>query len=151
MADWVIHFDAPLERRQVERLRQDLMGWLQTAGFPEDTAYRVTTVVDELFCNTMEYSGAHWVQIGAILRGEDVALELQDDGVPFDPSVAGTHDYSVYLDSDTDRHLGLFLVTRLARDVKYRRSEGVNAVSFLVGRDLPDPLHPLRDTRKADK
>ena len=138
MAQLLVDFEAPLEKAQVERLRREMMRWLQEVGFPEDTAYRVTTVVDELFCNAMEYSGAHWVQIGAAQRGEDVAVFLRDDGVPFDPWVAGGKDYSLYLDSDTDRRLGLYLVTRLAREVTYQRKEGVNAVRFLVGKVLPN-------------
>jgi anti-sigma regulatory factor (Ser/Thr protein kinase) len=142
MGQLLVNFEAPLDKNQVERLRQEMMRWLEQVGFPEDTAYRVTTVVDELFCNTMEYSGAKWVQIGAAQRGEDVAVFLRDDGVPFDPWVAGSKDYSLYLESDTDRRLGLYLVTRLAREVTYQRKEGINAVRFLVGRILPDPLHP---------
>jgi anti-sigma regulatory factor (Ser/Thr protein kinase) len=142
MGQLLVDLKAPLKVEQAQKLRQDLMAWLQEVGFSEDTAYRVTTVVDELFCNTMEYSGAHWVQIGAAQRGEDVALFVRDDGVPFDPWVAGSKDYSLYLESDTDRRLGLYLVTRLARKVTYRRHEGANEVRFLVGKTLPDPMHP---------
>jgi anti-sigma regulatory factor (Ser/Thr protein kinase) len=142
MGQLLVNFEAPLDKGQVEHLRHEVLRWLGEVGFPEDTAYRVATVVDELFCNTMEYSGAHWVQVGAAQRGDDVAVFLRDDGVPFDPWVAGAKDYSLYLESDTDRRLGLYLVTRLAREVTYQRKEGINAVRFLVGRTLPDPMNP---------
>jgi anti-sigma regulatory factor (Ser/Thr protein kinase) len=132
-------FVAPLRKEQVEQLRRDLLAWLDGRGFPADTAYRVATVVDELFCNTMEYSGAHWSEVGAEIRGTDVAVSLRDDGVAFDPFEAGQKDYSVYLASDTDRRLGLYLVTRLARLVDYRREDGVNEVRFVVEAEPPDP------------
>jgi anti-sigma regulatory factor (Ser/Thr protein kinase) len=143
MEKLLISFEAPLAVSEVDRMRRALMTWMQGVGFPEDSAYRVTTVVDELFCNTMEHSGAHWVKIGAEQRGEDVAVFVQDDGVPFDPSEAQRKDYSVYLESGTDRHLGLYLITRLAREVTYKREHGANEVRFLVGKELPDPMHPM--------
>jgi anti-sigma regulatory factor (Ser/Thr protein kinase) len=132
-------FVAPLQKTQVEQLRRGLLAWLDSRGFPADTAYRVATVVDELFCNTMEYSGAAWSEVSADIRGTDVAVSLRDDGVAFDPFEAGKKDYSVYLASDTDRRLGLYLVTRLARLVDYRREEGVNEVRFVVEAEPPDP------------
>jgi serine/threonine-protein kinase RsbW len=148
MGNLLLDFKAPLAVEEVDRMRRDLMAWMQQVGFPEDTAYRVTTVVDELFCNTMEHSGAHWVQIGAEQRGEDVALMVRDDGVPFDPSVAGRKDYSLYLESGTDRQLGLYLIMRLAREVAYSRIDDSNEVRFLVGKVLPDPMHPLHPAKR---
>lgn len=139
MGPFSLKFVAPLRKTQVEQLRRELMAWLDGRAFPSDTAYRVTTVVDELFCNTMEYSGAAWSEIEAEIRGTDVALTMRDDGVAFDPFEAGQKDYSLYLASDTDRRLGLFLVTRLARQVDYRRERGVNEVRFVVEAEPPEP------------
>jgi anti-sigma regulatory factor (Ser/Thr protein kinase) len=143
---FTIRFDAPLTQRQVELLRQQLTAWLQGHAFPADTAYKVTTVVDELFCNTMEYSGADWCQVGAEIQGTDVAITLRDNGVAFDPFEAGKKDYSLYLASDTDRRLGLYLVSRLARQVDYRRDDGINEVRFLVEAQPPD-LHRFEKKR----
>ena len=132
-------FIAPLRQTQVEQLRRELLAWLAGSGFPADTSYRVATVVDELFCNTMEYSGAAWTEIAGEVRGTDVALTMRDNGVAFDPFEAGQKDYSLYLASDTDRRLGLYLVTRLARQVDYRREDGVNEVRFVVEAEPPNP------------
>ncbi|HTB33244.1 MAG TPA: ATP-binding protein [bacterium] len=132
-------FVAPLQKAQVEQLRRELLAWLSEHAFPADTAYRVATVVDELFCNTMEYSGAGWTEVEAEIRRTDVSVTLRDDGVAFDPFKAGQKDYSVYLASDTDRRLGLYLVTRLARQVDYRREDGANEVRFMVEAEPPDP------------
>ena len=128
----------------MEQLRRELLAWLESSAFPSDTAYRVATVVDELFCNTMEHSGAAWTEVGAETSGTDVALSLRDNGVAFDPFEAGQRDYSLYLASDTDRHLGLYLVTRLARQVEYRREDGVNEVRFVVEAEPPLPGHNPR-------
>jgi anti-sigma regulatory factor (Ser/Thr protein kinase) len=133
-----------LEQRQVFKLRADLLVWLEAQGFPADTSYRVATVVDELFCNTMEYSGAHYTAISADTKGPDIALSFRDDGVAFDPFEAAQKDYSLYLNSDTDRRLGLYLVTRLAKEVKYRRLGAENVVEFVVPAEPPDPLKRSR-------
>lgn len=138
------HFVAPLDPRQVFKLRADLSVWLEQHRFPSETAYRVVTVVDELFCNTMEYSGAHWTEVGAELSVRGVSITLRDDGVPFDPFESGKKDYSLYLASDTDRRLGLYLVNRLAAQVDYRRDGDVNEVRFLVEAEPVDPMHPRR-------
>jgi anti-sigma regulatory factor (Ser/Thr protein kinase) len=135
-------FVSPLQKQQVVELRRELLAWLAAHAFPADTAYRVATVVDELFCNTMEYSGADWTEVGAEISGTDVSLSLRDNGVAFDPFEAGQKDYSVYLASDTDRRLGLYLVTRLARQVDYRREDGINEVRFVVEAEPPEPGRP---------
>jgi len=140
VAGYSVRFDAPLEQRQVFKLRADLMVWLEGQGFPADTSYRVVTVVDELFCNTMEYSGAHYTQIQADTKGPDIAIRILDDGVAFDPFESGQKDYSLYLSSDTDRRLGLYLINRLARELQYRRLGAENVVDFVVPAEPPDPL-----------
>jgi anti-sigma regulatory factor (Ser/Thr protein kinase) len=139
MAPFLKRFDAPLQKAQVEELRRELMAWLVGHAFPADTSYRVATVVDELFCNSMEYSGATWTEVAAETSGTDVAMSLRDNGVAFDPFEAAQKDYSVYLASDTDRRLGLYLVTRLARRVDYGREDGVNEVRFVVEAEPPGP------------
>jgi anti-sigma regulatory factor (Ser/Thr protein kinase) len=116
------------------------MVWLEGQGFPADTSYRVVTVVDELFCNTMEYSGAHYTAIQAETQGQDIALSFRDDGIAFDPFEAGQRDYALYLSSDTDRRLGLYLINRLARELHYQRLGPENVVDFVVPAEPPDPL-----------
>lgn len=86
----------------------------------------------------MEYSGAAWCEVGALTVGRDVSITVRDNGVAFDPFEAGKKDYSLYLATDTDRRLGLFLVGRLARRMDYLREEGVNLVRFLVEAEPPD-------------
>jgi anti-sigma regulatory factor (Ser/Thr protein kinase) len=122
----------------VDLLREELAAWMAREGFPGETAYKAVTVVDELFCNTMEYSGATWCKVEAEIQGTDALISLSDDGVAFDPFEAGKKDYSLYLASDTDRRLGLYLVGRLARSIDYQREAGVNLVRFLVPADPPD-------------
>jgi anti-sigma regulatory factor (Ser/Thr protein kinase) len=144
VAGFSVRFDAPLEQRQVFKLRADLMVWLEGQGFPADTSYRVVTVVDELFCNTMEYSGAHYTVLEADTKGPDIAIRFHDDGVAFDPFEAGKKDYSLYLSSDTDRRLGLYLVNRIARELQYRRQEAENVVEFVVPAEPPDPMKRVK-------
>jgi len=145
VAVYTNRFIAPLSHVQVQALRDGLAGWLCSQGFPGETTGRVVTVVDELFCNTMEHSGAHWAEVTIINRGSGIAVAFKDDGVEFDPFVAGKHDYTLYLSSDTDRRLGLYLVTRLASSVSYQRSaEGVNEVDFTVAADPPDVFARLK-------
>ncbi len=131
LGSFYLRFEAPLGERQVYKLRADLLVWLETAECPGDATYRVLTVVDELFCNTMEHAGARWASLEATALADGVRIELKDDGVAFDPTVAGKKDYSLYLNSDTDRNLGLYLVMRTARSVKHARDDaGVNSVIF---------------------
>lgn len=145
MPDLRIRFEAPLSEAQVLDLRNRLNSWMLGQGFPLDTAGRVVTVVDELFCNTMEHSGAHWAEVALRNRGSGIAVAFRDDGRAFDPFEAGRKDYAIYLQSDTDRRLGLYLVSRLASAMSYGRSpEGVNEVDFVVPSEPPDPFKRLK-------
>lgn len=149
MAGFQIRFDAPLDQRQVFKLRADLMVWLEAQGFPADTSYRVVTVVDELFCNTMEYSGAHYTQIQSDTKGTDIAVAFKDDGVAFDPFESAQKDYSLYLNADTDRRLGLYLISRIAKDVRYTRLGSENLVEFVVPAEPPDPMKRRQERASA--
>lgn len=129
-----IRFEAPLDERQVYKLRADLLVWLEGVDCPGEATYKALTLVDELFCNTMEHAGASWASIDAEALPDGLRLTLRDDGVAFDPTQAGKKDYSLYLNSDTDRHLGLYLVTRAARKLDHARdAAGVNSVAFELG------------------
>lgn len=144
MPAYLNRFEHPLSQEQVRQLRQGLGAWMASQGFSGDMAGRVVTVIDELFCNTMEHSGAGFSDVEVNNRGSSVAVVFRDDGREFDPFEAGKHDYSLYLASDTDRRLGLYLVNRIASSVSYRREGGVNVVSFSVPADPPDPFKRLR-------
>ncbi len=145
MPGYQARFNGPLTQDQVLALRSGLGAWITGQGFSADMAGRVVTVVDELFCNTMEHSGAHWADVTVDNRGSSVRVSFRDDGTAFDPFEAGRKDYSLYLQDDTDRRLGLYLVSRLASSMSYRCSDdGVNEVEFTVPADPPDPFKRLK-------
>jgi anti-sigma regulatory factor (Ser/Thr protein kinase) len=145
VAAYKIRFEAPFAQAKAEALREGLGDWLARQGFPGETAGRVITALDELFCNTMEHAGAHWVEVEVWNRGSSIAIRFADDGMPFDPSTQGRRDYAVYLQGDTDRRLGIYLISRLANALSYRRSEeGSNEIHFTVGAEAPDPFRRLK-------
>jgi anti-sigma regulatory factor (Ser/Thr protein kinase) len=130
--DLSIRLHGPLGREQVELLRLQLTQWLSGLGAPRRDVYSAMSVLDEFASNLMEYSGASWVELQAWPKGGRVHVSLRDDGKRFDPTAAMRKDYSEYLKSDTDRKLGLYMVSKLTDNMRYEREEpaGVNCLSF---------------------
>ena len=140
MSDLFVRFDAPFTERQVVKLRADLLVWMESLEAPGEAGYRLMAVVDELFCNLMEHSGASWAQVKGRAAEGAAFLEMQDDGAAFDSFEASKKDYSLYLQEDTDRRLGLYLIGRVARRSEYQRIDGkVNKMTFEVPFDPPLP------------
>jgi anti-sigma regulatory factor (Ser/Thr protein kinase) len=130
MKDLALRLEGPLRAQTVYDLRAQFNAWMGELGAPGDDTYAAVSVLDEFGSNLMEHSGATWIELKAYVQAGRVNVELRDDGSPFDPSANG-RDYSVYLQGDTDRNLGLFLVKKLTDDLVYARDEaGVNNLRF---------------------
>jgi anti-sigma regulatory factor (Ser/Thr protein kinase) len=104
------------------------------AGGGNKIAYSLLTVLDELCCNMMEHSHASWIEIELRPDNEKVQVILRDDGVPFDPTEqARTTDYEAYLQTETNRQLGLYMVQELTELFHYQRlDDKVNEVTFVM-------------------
>jgi serine/threonine-protein kinase RsbW len=111
------------------------------AGFEHAAVERLVLVLEELFANTVEhgYPGLSeapadrpvWLTIVPAMGRVEVTYE--DAGPPYDPfKKSNTPDYSGSVDSWQIGGLGVALVVRLGRGVRYERQEGRNRIRFSI-------------------
>ena len=127
-----MRFGAEFGQAQVERLRERVAGTLEMGGITGPSAYVLVTVVDELVCNVLEHGHASWVELEMHPGEKAVKLVVRDDGEEFDPVKAiREKSPASALENESERSLGLYMVSQLADSCDYRRLDGkVNELSF---------------------
>lgn len=132
-------FDARLERFP------DLRGYAEQrcaeAGFDRAAVDRLVLVLEELFSNTVQHGYGQlaqepvertvWLSITPASNRVEVVYE--DAGPEYDPFTrAAAPDYSGPSDSWQIGGLGVALVIRLGRNVRYERLPGRNRICFTM-------------------
>jgi serine/threonine-protein kinase RsbW len=131
-------FEARLEA--FPELRRHAESCCADAGFERPAIDRLVLVLEELFANTVEHGyGAAaapaerpvWLTIAAAMGRVEVVYE--DAGPEYDPFTrAAPPDYTGPVDSWQIGGLGVALVIRLGRNVRYERLEGRNRIRFTM-------------------
>lgn len=127
-------FESAFGPEAVDQLRDWLAHELRVAGVSSDLAYSVLTLADEVCCNVLEHSDAHWLELGLEAGGANgaIGLQVRDDGSPFDPTRALPPAEGAVVQPGQDRKLGLYMMSRLGEHLKYRREGGVNELRLTL-------------------
>ena len=129
-----LRFSADFGEAEVNRMREKIGDCLDLGEVSGPTAYVLVTVIDELICNILEHSKASWVELEMHPGQGQVELLLRDDGEKFDPMVAiQQKNPDSALENETERNLGLYMVSQLATSCQYSHLDGkVNQFRFVV-------------------
>ena len=120
---------------EVERLGQ-------RDGWGESLTFKVNLVLEELATNIISYGGHEGrqepdIEIHIATRNDELAIEISDDGRPFDP--INDAPPAPVIDEKTEivsvGGLGLHLVRNMMDSVSYRYEGGRNRLSMTTRRD----------------
>ena len=126
MGGMLLRFSASFGPEEVTRLREKVAACLDLAGVGGTEAFELVTLCDELTCNVLEHSGAAWVELEIRPEGNEVIIMVRDNGHAFDPVKALTTGLENATDHEGDRHLGLFMVKKMAKSTTYKRRGEIN-------------------------
>jgi serine/threonine-protein kinase RsbW len=112
---------------------------LARAGAPMAAVSAVMIAADEVLTNALTHARADSVSIRAEVRDGRIAVEVEDDGPPFDPTAAAPPRTDLALDEREAGGLGIHLVRQLMDHVRYERTAGRNKLSFSRSYDLMSP------------
>jgi anti-sigma regulatory factor (Ser/Thr protein kinase) len=110
--------------------------FLESSGLPASAAFEVDLVIEELFTNMVKYHplGAPEIEIALTRAGPEVVVVLRDFDVdPFDPTVAPPVDVDRPLRDRPTGGLGLHLVRRIARDLRYDHRDRTSTITVTLG------------------
>lgn len=86
--------------------------------------------LDELFTNIISYGfqddSEHQIKFTLAKDNETLVVEVEDDGIPFNPLDAADPEIARDLDSINIGGLGIHLMKKMVDDIDYQRIEGKN-------------------------
>ncbi len=128
------HF--PRDVRSLDDIFGFVHEFLSAEGVDATHSFDVDLVVEELFTNLVKYSrdGRHEILIGLDRRGRDLLVTLRDfDVEAFDVSGAPDVDISLPLAQRKPGGLGIHLVRRLAKDLRYDYRDRNSTITVTLG------------------
>jgi anti-sigma regulatory factor (Ser/Thr protein kinase) len=100
--------------------------------YPPKIQNQIGVAVDEIFSNIANYAynpatGGAAVRIEA---GEDIKIEFEDSGAPYNPLTAPAPDISLPAEEREIGGLGIFMVKNIMDSVEYRREGNKNILTI---------------------
>ncbi len=99
-------------------------------GLPQKCLFEINLVLDELFTNIISYGfedkSEHQIKFTLTKDKETLVVQVEDDGVPFNPLDVPGPEVSQDLDSINIGGMGIHLITKMMDDIDYQRVEGKN-------------------------
>ena len=97
---------------------------------PQKCLLEINLGLDELFTNIISYGfgdeSEHQIKFSLAKDRETLVVQVEDDGIPFNPLDAAGPMESQDLDSINIGGLGIHLVKEVMDDIDYQRVEGKN-------------------------
>lgn len=109
---------------------------LSKGNAPMKVIAQINVVVDEIFSNIVQYSGATIVTLGCSLTENQVVLRFSDNGRPYNPIDKPDPDTSLSAEEREIGGLGIFMVKKIMDEVSYEYKDGLNI--FTVTKKLTE-------------
>ena len=93
---------------------------------------KVQIIVDEIYSNIHQYSGAAKAQVTCCVDPSKIVLIFKDDGIPYNPLTFAEPDTSVSIEERDSGGLGILTVKKLASDISYVYENGYNILSVTI-------------------
>lgn len=124
---------------EIARLAEEVEQFGETAGLPMKVLYRINLVMDELLTNAISYGypdrGEHEIQIRIHAEDGKVAVDIIDDGAPFNLDEAPQPDLEAEVEERRIGGLGIHLVRNLVEHVGYARDDQRNHLTLILSAD----------------
>jgi len=103
----------------------------QQAGIEERETKRLRLAVEEAVANIINHGQATTIALVASVEDSQVVLTIDDDGLPFDPTVDSTTDLSVPADQRPPGGLGIMYLHKMTDGLDYQRVDGHNILKII--------------------
>ncbi|TAL81662.1 MAG: ATP-binding protein [Candidimonas sp.] len=114
------------------------LAWLESIAKQENwhkrTAFKLILCLDEVLSNVVMYgfqdgnqdAGVACIALSILAGEQEIALDIIDNGIPFDPTLAVTRGLAESMDDAAIGGHGLRLMRHYLRDIHYRREGDKN-------------------------
>jgi serine/threonine-protein kinase RsbW len=115
----------------------EVQNFLTGCGLCERVIFKVQLALEEVIRNLIEHatgSTTNRIQLRIEVRRDQVAVVLEDDGLPFDPGSAPPFDGSRPLEEREPRGMGLQLLRTMIDEIHYERLDSRNRLRLVVSK-----------------
>jgi len=99
-------------------------------GLADDDANAIHIVLDEVLSNSIRHglagAASHAIAVMLKLSDGEITIEVEDDGVAYDPTQAPAPVLAGTLEERTEGGLGMTFVRGLTNSIEYQRIDGRN-------------------------
>jgi serine/threonine-protein kinase RsbW len=119
----------------IDTLLDQLEAFFEAHDLPMTLLQTFSLAFDEVVTNIASYgypegTEARGIDIHLRLSGDEIRVEIVDDGIAFDPLQQAEPDTAASLDDREIGGLGIFLVRKLMDSVAYQRNDERNHLVF---------------------
>jgi anti-sigma regulatory factor (Ser/Thr protein kinase) len=130
MAEDVLSVQLIPNLSELERVISLLKDFCDRHRLPESDGFRIRLAVEEIITNSIKYSsldsGDLTLDVHVFFHPRKVTVQIEDDGIPFNPLSMGEPDVDSELDKRKAGGLGIHFLRHLMDGVSYERREGKN-------------------------
>jgi anti-sigma regulatory factor (Ser/Thr protein kinase) len=121
-------------RSELEALHAHLQRCGSRLRLPPKTLFEINLVLDELFTNIVSYGypddNEDMVRISLSRRGGLLTLQIEDNGVPFNPLDFEAPELPCSLEECRIGGLGIHIIRKLTDEIHYQRKDAKNIVTI---------------------
>ena len=132
------------ELSELDRVAEWVHDWTRQHGVPEWTAGLVDLCSTEAVTNIMMHACSGHADHRILLRldsqPDSLALEIQDDGAPFDPRQVDPPKPPTSLEDTKSSGWGIQIFRHFSDELRYRRVDGRNHLTLIF--QVRPPLQP---------
>jgi anti-sigma regulatory factor (Ser/Thr protein kinase) len=128
------------ELRELPRVNAWVQDWAKRQQLPRRVAHNLDLCSTEVLTNIMSHGcseSAQRILLRLRWQGEDVALEVEDDGVRFDPRQVPEPARATSLQDARIGGWGIPMVRHFSDGLQYRREGGHNRLTLLFRATAP--------------
>ena len=119
---------------ELEKLRQKLEQFCQALELQENCRFEMHLAVEEHFSNIVTHGyfdhAEHEIKVTLRRREKTIEIEIEDDGIPFNPLEITPPDIHGPLESRKIGGLGIHLTKKCMSEIEYQRINGKNILTL---------------------
>lgn len=134
MAKKKVSFKLKSNLSELDALCQKLEKFGQSMGLSQKCIFEANLALDELFTNIISYGfddkTEHTIRITIFLQNDELVFNIEDDGIPFNPTEAESPDLECTIEECRIGGLGIHLAKNLMDEVCYQRCNDKNILTL---------------------
>jgi len=103
-------------------------------NLPMPLTMNLNLVLEEAVSNIIFYGypdkNEHTIKISVSLLNQEIEVEIEDEGIPFDPTSMKQPDVNLPAEERPIGGLGIFLIFKIMDHVNYKREQGKNILTL---------------------